>query len=80
MKFFIGLLLVVSSLVLILKTEWFINNFGHSAWAENKFGTSGGTRTMYKLMGLAGIFFGFLLITGLLGGFLGGTVIKLFVR
>lgn len=66
--------------ILIIKTEWFVENFGHSAWAEEKLGTSGGTRLMYKLIGIAFIFFGFMLATGLMSGFLQATVVKLFVR
>ncbi len=80
MKLFIGLLITVAGTVLILKTEWFMENFGHSAWAEEKLGTSGGTRLMYKGIGVALIFFGFMLMTGLMEGFLQATVVKLFVR
>jgi len=80
MRYFIGVLLVLAGLVLILKTEWFIQNFGTNAWAEAHLGYNGGTRLMYKLIGLAFIFFGFLAITNLLNAFLMGTVVKLFVR
>lgn len=67
-------------MILILKTEWFIQNFGTNAWAEEKFGYSGGSRLMYKLVGIAFIFFGFLAITNLLNDFLLGTVGKIFIR
>lgn len=53
--------------LLMIKTEWLIQNFGRSAWAEEKLGTSGGTRLMYKLIGVAIILLSFLLMTGELG-------------
>ncbi|MBI2444328.1 MAG: hypothetical protein HYV42_03760 [Candidatus Magasanikbacteria bacterium] len=80
MKFFFGILIIAAGIGLILKTEWIIENFGGSAWAEDKFGTAGGSRTLFKLIGLALIFIGFLLITGLFEGFLDNTVGRIFVR
>lgn len=65
---------------MILKTGWFIANFGTNAWAEAKLGTSGGSRLMYKMLGLIGIFIGFILITGMWEGFLMGTVGRIFIR
>ena len=80
MRYFLGILLVLTGVVLIIKTEWFVQNFGSIAWAEENLGTSGGSRLMYKLIGLVFIFIGFLLITNLFGGFLAGTIGKLFAR
>ena len=80
MRFVIGIVAVLAGLGLIIKTEWLIQNFGASAWAESKFGTAGGSRLFYKLIGLALIFVGFLLITGLFQGFLEGTAGKIFIR
>ena len=80
MRYFLGIIMVVAGLFLILKTEWFIQNFGTNAWAEAHLGYNGGTRLMYKLIGLVFIFFGFLAITNLLNSFLMGTVVKIFVR
>lgn len=77
-KYIIGLLAIAFGAVLIIKTEWFIENFGTSAWAEQHMGTSGGTRLLYKLIGLAIIFFAMLGVTGLLGGFIMGTIGRLF--
>lgn len=39
--------------VFVLKTEWFVQNFGKVAWAEEHLGYEGGTRLFYKLLGLA---------------------------
>jgi hypothetical protein len=72
--------MVLIGVLLVLKTEWFVQNFGSNAWAEEKLGTSGGTRLLYKLIGIAFIFFGFLAITNLLNSFLVGTLGKIFIR
>lgn len=78
MTYVLGFLGIALGTVLVLKTEWFVQNFGTSQWAEEHMGTSGGSRLMYKLVGLIIIFFAMMGMTGLLGGFLMGTVGKLF--
>lgn len=80
MYYFLGSVAILLGIGLILKTEWIIENFGTSAWAEEKFGGSGGGRMLYKLIGLALIFIGFMLITDLFNAFLMATVGKLFIR
>ena len=80
MRYFLGILFVAVGVLLVIKTEWFIQNFGTNAWAEDKLGTSGGTRLMYKLIGIAAIFIGFLTVTNMLQGFLLGTVGKILIR
>lgn len=71
-----GLLLIVIGVLFVWKTEWFMQNVGRIAWAEEKLGDS---RLFYKLLGIIIIFIGLMAMTGLLGGFLLGTVGKLFV-
>ncbi|HNX10539.1 MAG TPA: hypothetical protein PKI61_00075 [bacterium] len=71
MNFVIGLIVVALGVVLVIKTEWFLQNFGRIAWFESKFGAEGGSRLGYKLVGVVFIFFGLLVMTGLIGGFLG---------
>jgi len=61
----IGLLFAAAGFVLVWKSEWFQINFGAIAWAEEKFGSSGGSRLMYKLIGILFIIIGFLSITNL---------------
>ncbi len=80
MNYFVGIVCVLIGSVLILKTEWFLENFGTIGWAEANMGTSGGSRLMYKLIGLVGIFIGFLLVTNMFQGFLMGTLGKILVR
>jgi len=63
----VGILIIVAGVILVIKTEWFIQNFGTSAWAEQHLGTSGGTRLMYKLVGLAMIILSVMGMTGMLG-------------
>ncbi|MCX6779721.1 MAG: hypothetical protein NT034_00890 [Candidatus Magasanikbacteria bacterium] len=80
MQYFIGVLVIVIGVLLVLKTEWFLQNLGAIAWAEANLGSSGGSRLMYKFMGIIGIFIGFLLVTNMIGGFVMGTIGKLFIR
>ena len=79
-KIIIGLIIVVFGTVMVFKSEWFFQNFGSVAWAEENLGTSGGSRLFYKLLGLALIFVGMLVATNLMTGFLMATLGKLFVK
>ena len=80
MYFFVGFIATVIGAVVVIKAEWFYENFGSIAWAEEHLGSSGGSRLMYKLIGIIMIFFGFLMITGQFTSFLGATVGKIFFR
>ena len=71
MNFLIGIIIIAIGLVLIVKTEWFLNNFGRIGFFEEHFGTSGGTRLGYKLIGMLAIFIGILTATGSISGFMG---------
>lgn len=75
-----GLIITAIGFLMIWKADWIVNNFGYNNWAEAKLGSSGGTRLMYKFIGLIILFFGMLMITGLHDDFLMGTVGKLFNR
>ena len=72
--------MIVIGVLLIIKTEWFVQNFGTNAWAEEKLGSSGGTRLLCKLIGIAFILFGALAVTNLLQNFLLGTLGKIIIR
>lgn len=65
MNFFLGLFIVLAGIWVVWKSEWIYRNFGGSAWAEKYLGTEGGSRLFYKLIGLAIIFLGFCVMTGL---------------
>jgi len=49
---------------LVIKTEWFINNFGRLAWFEEKLGSEGGSRLGYKLIGIVFLIVGIIVLTG----------------
>lgn len=74
-----GLVLAGIGFLFVWKSEVLLQNVGAIPWAEDKLGSMGGTRMFYKLLGLLIIFFGFLTMTGLTGGFIMGTVGRLFV-
>jgi len=63
-QIFIGLALIASGATLVMKTEWFISNFGRLAWFEAKLGFEGGSRLGYKLIGSLLIFIGIIFMTG----------------
>jgi len=60
----IGIALVAAGAVLVMKTEWFINNFGRLAWFEAKLGFEGGSRLGYKLIGVLLLIVGIIFMTG----------------
>jgi hypothetical protein len=78
MRYILGFIGIAIGTLLIIKTQWFIQNFGTNSWAEQHMGTSGGTRLMYKLVGLAIIIISTLAVTGLLGGIILGIFGSLF--
>lgn len=60
----LGIIVLVIGVVLVLKTEWFMQNFGRISWFEQTFGTEGGSRLGYKLLGLVAIFIGIVMFSG----------------
>jgi hypothetical protein len=78
MSIVVGILVILAGVLLVIKTEWFVQNFGTSSWAEEHLGTSGGTRLMYKLIGIAFIVLSVMGMTGMLGEVIVGTFGKLF--
>ncbi len=63
-QIFTGALIIVAGTFLVIKTEWFMNNFGRIAWFEMKLGTEGGSRLGYKLVGIILLIIGIIVITG----------------
>jgi len=63
LKYIVGMGAVVLGFLMVAKTEWFVQNLGTSAWAEEHMGT----RMFYKLVGLTFIVGAILLTTGALG-------------
>jgi hypothetical protein len=65
---------------MVMKTEWILQNVGSNAWAEANLGTNGGSRLLYKLIGMALIFIGFVVVTNMYEGFMMAIFGKLIVR
>jgi hypothetical protein len=82
MVFILGFLITAVGGLIIFKSEWMLNNFGRIGLFEEKLATSGGSRFGYKLIGLAAIFIGIMMMTGLIEGFLFwilGPLIKFYI-
>ncbi|KKQ27960.1 MAG: hypothetical protein US42_C0003G0017 [Candidatus Magasanikbacteria bacterium GW2011_GWC2_37_14] len=79
MTYIVGILAIVVGCFMVIKTEWFLENFGSNAWAEEHLGSDGGSRLMYKLIGLAIIIIAMLGMTGLLGGIIMSIFSNLFM-
>ena len=77
MKYFIGIGAIVVGVFMVIKTEWMVSNFGMSEWAEQHLG-GGGTRLMYKVLGILFVFLAMAGMTGLLGEMILGTFGQLF--
>jgi len=73
MKYLIGLGVIAFGVILVLKTEWLVQNFGRVEWAERYLGYEGGTRIFYKLFGVILIIISFLVMAGVFDQFLVGT-------
>ena len=71
MRYVIGIICIGIGFVITWKSDWLMNNFGRIAWADEKLGMEGGTRLLYKLIGIAVIFFAFLYMFGFIDSILG---------
>jgi 1,4-dihydroxy-2-naphthoate octaprenyltransferase len=71
MKYLIAIIMILAGFSMVWKTEWLVSNFGHVYFFEKYFGAEGGTRLGYKLIGMLVIFMGFLIISGMMEGFIG---------
>ena len=60
----LGAVITVAGAFLIMKTEWFVENFGRLSWFENNLGSEGGTRLGYKIIGILLLFIGIVMMTG----------------
>lgn len=65
-----GLAIIMIGFLITAKSEWMLENFGRIDFFETKLATSGGSRLGYKLIGIIAIFFGILIMTNMIGGFL----------
>ncbi len=73
----IGLAITALGLSMAWKTEWYLRILGRVPWAETHLG-GGGTRVFYKLMGMAIMVIGFIVVTNLWDNFMTWLVGGLF--
>jgi hypothetical protein len=73
-RFLGGMVIVAIGVVFVIKSEWFLQNFGAIGWAEQHLGLDGGSRLFYKLFGVMLAIVGISLATGLLGNIIVGTL------
>jgi len=52
MKYLIGFIFVAIGMFVVIKSEWILKFFGYNDWAESKISIWGGSRILYKLIGL----------------------------
>ncbi|OGG89945.1 hypothetical protein A3H03_01325 [Candidatus Kuenenbacteria bacterium RIFCSPLOWO2_12_FULL_42_13] len=65
MKYIYSLLAIIAGFLLVRYSNYLVDNFGHSETAEHYLGTYGGSRLMWKLIGLIIIIGALLTISGL---------------
>jgi hypothetical protein len=70
LNFILGIIIMAVGFAIVIKSDAMLNNFGRIAFFEKYLGTEGGSRLGYKIVGLIAIFFGTLIATNLIGGFL----------
>ena len=75
LRIFIGLILVALGAALVIRTHTFSDFFDSIDWAERNLGSS---NLLYKLIGIAVCFIGFMVATNLWGAFLNATIGSLF--
>ena len=78
MNFVFGLLGVAAGALIVVKAERILQNFGGSSWAEEHMGSSGGSRLLYKLVGMVIILFSLLSMAGLIDNIVLGIFGRLF--
>jgi len=60
----IGALIIAAGIFLVVKTDWFLSNFGPITWFESKLSSDGGSRLGYKLIGIIFLIIGIIVMTG----------------
>lgn len=64
MRYIVGILFIILGAVIVLKSEAFFSFFGRIEIADRYLGAEGGSRLMYKLIGIAIVFLSLLYMTG----------------
>jgi len=77
MRILLGIGIIIVGYLMCAKTNWWLEILGPVEWAERTF-VSGGTRFFYKLLGIAVILLGFIVLTNLFDIIVGGFVAAVF--
>lgn len=77
LRILIGLLVMGIGILMSWKTVWIYGMLGPVGFAERFFG-GGGTKFFYKLVGIAIIFIGIIIMTNLFDRIFGGLILRLF--
>ena len=80
MRFFLGLIGVVIGFLPVWKANWIVETFGHVPWAEEYLGNDGGSRLLWKLIGILIIFLSFMYMFGFIEGLIWAIFGSLFNR
>ncbi len=67
-----GLVAAAIGALAVIYTEWIIHNVGYSEWAEAKMSMWGGSRMLYKIIGVLAVLGGLLYAFDLLDKFIFG--------
>jgi len=70
MSILFGMLILAAGVLIVIKSNAILSAFGRLEFFEHYLGTEGGSRLGYKIVGLITIFIGFLIMTGMISGFL----------
>jgi hypothetical protein len=70
MNIIFGIIIIAVGGLITIKSEAMLNSFGRIEFFEQYLGTSGGSRLGYKLVGILAVFFGILIMTNMIGGFM----------
>ncbi len=70
MKYVYSFFVILAGFLLVKYSNWLVNNFGYIDSAEHWLGSYGGTRLLWKLIGIALIVGALLVISGFMNNIL----------
>jgi hypothetical protein len=69
-RIIVGIVGIVIGSIMVIRSEWLLSFFGRINWAEIHLGSEGGTRLLYKLIGILAIIISLMIMTGMIEGLL----------
>ncbi len=76
-RILIGLVIIALGASMVYKTQWYLGLLERSYWAERNFGP-GGTRLLYKAIGVIIVVIGMIIVTDLWEILIGNFIVNLF--